>query len=591
MRIITQLWDSLADAFTVPLLLAAGLAILIGLLHLVWTVRFLIRRGRRPLVIQVEYGKEGIEGREKYGVLDATLLSYLSFDGLGSYVIAPGADGAAAPAVPAESLEPTTALLRFAFPVEPAYRVDVTWPGQVQPDDKLRATVRISRRPGDRIVASRSFTAESTQALVEAIGSYCVIFVLSQPRIVRSTPRWERWNQDYTGYLYYRRGLRIEQQEGEPTTSLDAYREALGHFTQAARIDPANILVQLHRGTLLELTGARAEAVALYRKCSRLWPEHIEVLYRLCTSYKEVAGGAGLKEIVAPMDEVRRQLSYRRLWPAWLRTWYPGRWNPGERRYWRSWLSLRPWDRSSKRASYLRAVAIAELVAELSFLIPQRNGGRELGPDSIPLSDAGGREKVDDLLARLAALLLRPDRASAVERLVRPVPVQVPRPATADPAHIPAYEGRHYRRRATGWLATFNTACFFSQAIWLPPQYVPDGFELEEWRRCCAQAAIHELGVIHRDPRSTLDPNWVARDRDLEPLRRTAVGREWMGFIGLQPVPADEGPRDPVDPDEGPVQGDVGVPGPLRVPWTVLRSVGAHAATRATVSLRTFRRS
>lgn len=86
----------------------------------------------------------------------------------------------------------------------------------------------------------------------------------------------------------------------------------------------------------------------------------------------------------------------------------------------------------------------------------------------------------------------------------------------------------------------FNAACFFSRAIWLLPQYLPDGFTLQEWRRCCAQASIHELGLIHRDPRNTLDPNWMARDPDLEPLRQTDVGGAWMAFIGFRPTRAGE---------------------------------------------------
>lgn len=530
MSIIMQLLNSLGGAFELPLLLAAVVALLLGVFRLSWTCRFLMRRGRRPLVMQVEYGNADSEHGEDYGVLDARLLSYLSFDDLGGYVIAPGADGAAAPGVPAESHEPIPALLRIAFPAEPAYRVDVTWPGPGQRGGTLQATVRISRTPGERIVASRSFTEASTDALVEAIGSYCVIFLLSQPSIVRSTPRWERWNQDYTGYLHYRRGLDIERREGEGTTSLKAYREALKHYEHAARIDPANMLVQLHRGTLLELTGAHAEAVALYRKCRRLWPEHIEVLYRLSTSYKEVTGEAALPEIVAPIYMLRRQLSYRRLWRGWLRTWRPGHWNPGERRYLRSWVQLSPWGRVSKRASYLRAVAVAELVLELSFLIPERNGNDA----RLPTAE-DGQAKVQNLLDALAALLLRPHRLPATQRLL---PTGAPHGQTAaaeDPAHIPAYEGPHYRRRATGWLAMFNAACFFSLAIWLPPQFLPDGFTQGEWRRCCAQTTIHELGLIHRDPRNALDSNWIARDPDLEPLRRTAIGRNWMAFIGLRP--------------------------------------------------------
>jgi tetratricopeptide (TPR) repeat protein len=538
MNVITQLLNSLGGALELPLLLAVVVALLIGAFRLGSTCRFLVRRGRRPLVMQVEYGNADSEHGEDYGVLDARLLSYLSFDDLGGYVIAPGADGAAAPGVPAESKEPIPALLRIAFPAEPAYRVDVTWPGPGQRGSTLQATVRISRTPGEQIVASRSFTGASTDELVESIGSYCVIFLLSQPRIVRSTPRWERWNLDYTGYLHYRRGLDIERREGEGTTSLKAYREALAHYDRAARSDPANMLVQLHRGTLLELTGSHAEAVALYRKCCRLWPEHIEVLYRLSTSYKEATGGAALPDVMAPIHMVRRQLSYRRLWRGWLQTWRPGQWNPGERRYWRSWIRLRPWERDSKRTSYLRAVAVAELVLELSFLIPER-----IGNDARLPSAADGQAKVRNLLDALAALLLRSDHLPATQRLLCSGVPQPQTAATEDPAHIPAYEGPHYRRRATGWLAMFNAACFFSLAIWLPPQYLPDGFTPAEWHRCCAQASIHELGLIHRDPRNALDSNWIARDPDLEPLRRTAIGKNWMAFIGLRPArPEDASP-------------------------------------------------
>jgi hypothetical protein len=532
MSTITQLWNTLSGALEAPLLLAAVVALLIGAFRLSRTCWFLRRRGRRPLVMHIEYGDAGTEDGENFGVLDARLLSYLSFDDLGGYVIAPGADGAAAPGVPAESQEPIPALLRIAFPAEPAYRVQVTWPGGGHRGGTLQATVRISRIPGERIVASRSFMGESTDALVEAIGSYCVIFLLSQPSITRSTPRWERWNQDYTGYLHYRRGLDIERREGNRATSLKAYREALEHYELAARIDPANMLVQLHRGGLLELTGAHAEAVALYQKCCRLWPEHIEVLYRLSTSYKEVPGGAAYTDI-QPIHMLRRQLSYRRLWQAWRRTWRPGQWNPGERSYWRSWIRLRPWDRVSKRTSYLRAADVAELVLELSFLIPQRNGSDQ---SSLPPA-AAGKQKALNLLDSLAALLLHPDHLPASERLLRPLIAQPQSRPAADPAHIPLYEGKHYRRRATGWLAVFNAACFFSLAIWVPPQYLPDGFTLEEWHRCCAQASIHELGLIHRDPRNTLDPNWIANDPDLQPLRETAIGKNWMAFIGLRPTP------------------------------------------------------
>lgn len=157
---VTNLLSALGEDLSIPVLLAAALGLLVGLIRLVLTARYWVRRGTRPLVIQVVYGTAAKDG-EDYGVLDARLLSYVSSDGLGGFLVVPGAGNPAVPAVPAESLEPTAALVRLALPAQPAYRVDVTWPGRTVPEGKLRATVRISKTPGDRIVASRSFAIES----------------------------------------------------------------------------------------------------------------------------------------------------------------------------------------------------------------------------------------------------------------------------------------------------------------------------------------------------------------------------------------------------------------------------------------------
>jgi hypothetical protein len=79
----------------------------------------------------------------------------------------------------------------------------------------------------------------------------------------------------------------------------------------------------------------------------------------------------------------------------------------------------------------------------------------------------------------------------------------------------------------------FNAACFFSLAILLPVECIPDGFSADDWRHCCAQASIHELGLIQRDPLNLLDPDWMAADPDLEPMRQTEIGQNWHSFIGL----------------------------------------------------------
>lgn len=73
--------------------------------------------------------------------------------------------------------------------------------------------------------------------------------------------------------------------------------------------------------------------------------------------------------------------------------------------------------------------------------------------------------EVLSLMTRLADELLRQDDEPAVERLLRPKAGTTITPLAADPAYIPVYAGPHYHRRAVGWLAMFNAACFFSLAI------------------------------------------------------------------------------------------------------------------------------
>lgn len=135
--------------------------------------------------------------------------------------------------------------------------------------------------------------------------------------------------------------------------------------------------------------------------------------------------------------------------------------------------------------------------------------------------------------------LLRSDDLPATQRLL---PSGAPRPQAAameDPAHIPATRAAlpPPRCRLAGHVqwGVLLFAGDLASAL-----YLPDGFTPAEWRRCCAQASIHELGLIHRDPRNALDSNWIARDPDREPLRRTATGENWMAFIGLRPARPDD---------------------------------------------------
>ena len=211
---MNQTWHAISDAFSVPLILGLTLAVLIAITHTASFIWYGIQqRGRRPLVIRL--GERMGDAREGTGylALDGQLLAYLAADGHGDFVIAPGAGGRAAPGISAEALVPidgwTGALLRFAFTREPAYVVDVTWTDHNNAT-QCQAVVRISRVPGDRVVASGTFAGQDYEDLVKIVGCFCINFFRRQPRVQRRTPRWERWSDDISGYRAYRDGLQYQ---------------------------------------------------------------------------------------------------------------------------------------------------------------------------------------------------------------------------------------------------------------------------------------------------------------------------------------------------------------------------------------------
>jgi tetratricopeptide (TPR) repeat protein len=565
----------LGDAFAVPALLAIWLVLIIVLTRtgsFVWY--FIQQRGRRPLVIRVDAGKDVAYGGAGRGALNDRLLAYLAADAQGSYVIAPGSGGPAAPGVTTEALEPShgwqAALLRMAIAREPSYLVDVSWPGARAAGDgqRYQAAVRISRLPGDRIVASDAISEQSEEDLIQTVGCFCITFLRGQRRILRQTPRWERWGQGIHGYRAYRRGLEYQhraeltldtrrQQQGDHA-GFDDYMLALRCFDEAARIEPANLLVQLHRAALLELTGDYSGAADIYQKCHTLWPEHIETAYRLGNARKNLPDHVTYHELKERLEGIEEQLALGNLVRSWFRSVRPWRWNPGERRYWRSWLQMRLPGRVTRRATYVHAVAIAKLLAELSSFLS--------GPGARP--DRNGMRAMDELMADVAAEVLRGRAADSWIQLLHPERVrnktgepkrgqrQVAGQAAghdhawhdgvlADVSRIPTYTGGQYRGDI-GWLALYNVACFFSLAIKLSPDHLPDAFSAEpdDWRDDCARAAIRELGMLVRNPQHALEPDWLGADPDLAPLRQSPTGKAWTSFVGL-PAPAVVIPQQP----------------------------------------------
>jgi tetratricopeptide (TPR) repeat protein len=535
--VTNQILQPIADAFKVPLILALGLAALIAVIRTAsWLWYRLEHHGRHPLMIRTSSARDERRDQTEHESLNERLLAYLAADGQGDYVIAPGAGRPAAPGVTAEAVEPQygwgATLLRLAIAREPSFMVDVSWPHSPGTADHCAAVVRISRTPGDRVVASGSFTGNEDE-LVGKIGCFCITFLRRQPRLLRRTPRWERWSQDPNGYRAYRDGL-LHQRQGINTRSLAEheklaeYKKALHYFDEAARIEPANLLVQLHRAALLELTDQYDRAVDIYTMCNALWPEHIETGYRLGNARKNAPGHVSPDELTKHLLGLRTQLAVRNLVRLWLHSLRPGRWNPGERHYWRSWMQLWLPGRLTKRAAYVHAIAIAELLAELSCMLEARSG-----------CPSGG--EVRSLMNKLASQLLTPARTPPITRLLHPECTE-PRAPEHDHAwhqaaahngpQAPIYRsGEH--RRDLGWLALFNAACFFSLAIELAPGQIPDKFSPEDWADDCARAAIREIGILIRQPRHELEPDWLAKDPDLAAVRGSPAGLAWACFVGL----------------------------------------------------------
>jgi hypothetical protein len=77
------------------------------------------------------------------------------------------------------------------------------------------------------------------------------------------------------------------------------------------------MLVQLHRASLLELLNDNQEAAEIYRKSRTLWPEHIEVAYRLWIAHKSSYNQAELDAMCHPLEAIRKQLSVPRLLRSW----------------------------------------------------------------------------------------------------------------------------------------------------------------------------------------------------------------------------------------------------------------------------------
>ncbi len=535
--------QDVAHYLVIPLAVPCAIVLAAVCARLVRVLIFRIRqRGFPPIVIHAKATPEG-------DALAAGLSAYLVQDKLGTDIVIPPGGGPVQQAYPIENMPSPgwlAAVMRIVIATEPSFQValsSVTFSRPGTNSHTCEATVRITKAPRNRLISSDVVRRDTLENLVHDIAVLVIHSVRQDPQVTLHTPRWEQWSSDIRAYSAYRTALQLER-AGRATQE-----QALRQYDKAIRLDPANFMITTRKAALLELMRKPDLASGTYRTCKELWPEAIEVAYRLAASYSNNAARFAREQSPSSseaaiaqymqadevLDEVIRRLGRVRLWRSWRRTWRHTPRNVGEARYWLSWLRRRPVVFGlSKRLAYVTAAKIAKNAHAVSRLC----NGKQAGSD-----------EVSRLLERMARLTTR-GRGSAVDRLFQSpaggTTISSSGRAAIDGADLdmrPAMRVKQKRR--VGWLAHYNAAIFFSVALDLPKCYVPqdylvvggsaDNRDVDRWKMDCARAAIRELAYAKRDPRNHLEPDWYRRDPGLAPLGRYMGehGRNWGMFVGV----------------------------------------------------------
>jgi tetratricopeptide (TPR) repeat protein len=528
----SPIWGALLHYLVIPLLVPGAVVGLALLTRFARKVLFHYRqRGYPPIVIRATTDEYSI-------ALAAKLSAHLVQEKLAADIVIPPGGGPSERPYPIEGLANPTwfaGLIRLVLAAQPTFNVHLQFLRQKIQDraENHKAIVRITRTPGDRVLAADLLESHDEGELVHDVASLVIFTVRQDRKVLRHTPRWERWNQDIRAYSSYRKALELERQI--------KHRKALDMYSEATRYDPANFLVTARKAALLELMKAPSKAVNAYRTCKELWPETIEVTYRLAAAYSNMQNYELANEA---LDDIERRLRLPALWRAWAGTWTHSPGNAGERRYWRSWLRRKPlFFGLSKRTVYIKAARMARLARDMAMQVEKSTDAEAV---SVLLTEA--RTETLSLLQTAARRTTR-GQASVHVRLFHPA---CGAQGWSTSWHDDSWHGPNEAedfdmrpvekvrsKRKIGWLAHYNAAIFFSLALDLAQTHLPGGYHLSHWKTDCARAAIRELGYVKRDPRNELEPDWYRKDPGLDPLRNYMQqhGPRWAEFVGLKSNP------------------------------------------------------
>ncbi len=235
--------EALRDSVILVAILVATAALLRGGS---WLWYRIARRGRVRLVIHPVSVATTSEPEIDPDALAVRIRAYVGGESaIGTQVVVPGSTGPVGQAVPAEAPGGpdnwVAVLMWLAFARQPAYHVHLTMTGP-------RSVVAEVIRSDGRSVAAQTFTHDPDEDVVAALGCFCIQQIRRHRSYVRRTPRWERWNPDSDGYRHYRMGLTAESR-GLAEQAIDvwseaarsAYKQAVAHYAEAARLDPGNL--------------------------------------------------------------------------------------------------------------------------------------------------------------------------------------------------------------------------------------------------------------------------------------------------------------------------------------------------------------
>jgi tetratricopeptide (TPR) repeat protein len=565
-------------------------ALIVYLLSMLW-YRLRYRR-QIPIALHASPYPAGAENKDPAAAdpdvksLISELTEFISADPPGP--VAPGALESAGPPLSAIAFDNNSrwlaAMVSMVLARRPGYHVHLT-PYRRAGNMPLRSvTATVVDRARGEVVAARTFDAYDA-GLTAKIGSFCIFQVRAERRVARWIPRWERWRSE-TSYLAYREGQLLyahgvamleeaaeRTADGDAATAekrndsaIQALEAAAEKYRTACVADLGNLQPRLARAAILELLGDRVEATNLYRGCRNLWPENIEISYRLVVadqaeqfasrspghsprsapatgerarlSLPQSAEGSGARPTPtgdgargarAGVEGIRHSLRRIDIVRNWLRTWHPKRYNPGERGYWLSWFL--PWNPRApltslrtKRTEFLAAIEVAEQVFQLRTLLDGDSAGDP--PSPRKLFD-GVAQRVIGRDTYGAMWLLHP------EQMGKDGPTNGDKHKSAW-HEVDGYDARpkpaQGPKARIGWLAHYNAACFLSLASRLTDEHRPwEGVSEVDWRSDCFRAALHELGRVIRDPYNALEPGWLDKDLDLEPMRKAL---EWETGAG-----------------------------------------------------------